>query len=288
MDVSVFYGRAEELQQLQHWIGPEDCRLVALIGMGGVGKTALSIKLAEHLQDDFAFVIWRSLRNAPPLQDLLTEVLGVFSGQQVVDLPETVGGKITRLVAHLSSSRCLWVLDNAESILCKEDRAGSYLDGYDAYGPFFQAVGESRHQSCLVLTSREIPGGLTAKASTTAPIRSFRLSGLDSDNAEAILAEKDLGGLKKDTQALIKRYSGNPLALKIASTTIRDLFDGDVLQFLSQNTVVYGDISDLLAQQFNRLTAVEQQMMYWQIDLKLVPKFSQEASTCPKQLQSKG
>ena len=263
MDVSVFYGRAEELQQLQHWIGPEDCRLVALIGMGGVGKTALSIKLAEHLQDDFAFVIWRSLRNAPPLQDLLTEVLGVFSGQQVVDLPETVGGKITRLVAHLSSSRCLWVLDNAESILCKEDRAGSYLDGYDAYGPFFQAVGESRHQSCLVLTSREIPGGLTAKASTTAPIRSFRLSGLDSDNAEAILAEKDLGGLKKDTQALIKRYSGNPLALKIASTTIRDLFDGDVLQFLSQNTVVYGDISDLLAQQFNRLTAVEQQMMYW-------------------------
>ena len=263
VDVSVFYGRAEELKKLMHWISQEECRLITLIGMGGVGKTALSIKLAEQLQENFDCVIWRSLRNAPPLKDLLTEILGALSGQQEITASETVGVKITRLVEHLRRFRCMLVLDNAESILCKGDRAGSYLDGYEAYGSFFQAVGESRHQSCLLLTSREIPGGLSAKSGKTAPIRSFRLTGLDSENAQAILAEKGLNVLATDTQTLIERYAGNPLALKIASTTIQDLFDGDVIQFLAQNTVVYGDISDLLAQQFNRLTTLEQQMMYW-------------------------
>lgn len=68
IDVSVFYGRAEELATLEQWLVDDRCRLVALLGMGGIGKTALSVKLAEQLQDKFEYVIWRSLRNAPPVQ----------------------------------------------------------------------------------------------------------------------------------------------------------------------------------------------------------------------------
>ncbi|MEO0854702.1 MAG: hypothetical protein AAFY15_14535, partial [Cyanobacteria bacterium J06648_11] len=36
-DVSLFYGRAEELDTLTHWISTERNRLVALLGMGGIG-----------------------------------------------------------------------------------------------------------------------------------------------------------------------------------------------------------------------------------------------------------
>lgn len=36
-DVSVFYGRSEELLQLRQWILEERCRLVALLGIGGIG-----------------------------------------------------------------------------------------------------------------------------------------------------------------------------------------------------------------------------------------------------------
>jgi len=60
-DVSVFYGRNAELTMLEQWIVSDRYRLVALLGMGGIGKTALSVKLAEQIQGEFEYVIWRSL-----------------------------------------------------------------------------------------------------------------------------------------------------------------------------------------------------------------------------------
>jgi len=47
VDVPNFYGRSEELATLGQWIESDRCRLVAVLGMGGMGKTSLSIALAE-------------------------------------------------------------------------------------------------------------------------------------------------------------------------------------------------------------------------------------------------
>ncbi|QHG15156.1 AAA family ATPase [Nostoc sp. ATCC 53789] len=52
IDVDFFYGRQAELAQLQQWILVDQCRLVAVSGMGGMGKTSLSIKLAQQLQSE--------------------------------------------------------------------------------------------------------------------------------------------------------------------------------------------------------------------------------------------
>jgi hypothetical protein len=73
---------------------------------------------------------------------------------------------------------------------------------------------------------------------------------------------QDKGLSPANTHALIDWYAGNPLALKIASTPIQETFGGDVTQFLEQGTGVFGDISDLLEQQVNRLTAVDLQVMF--------------------------
>lgn len=77
VDVSVFYGRDCELTTLQQWL-QDRCRLVLLSGMGGIGKTSLAVKIAEQVQDEFKFVIWRSLRNAPPIKELLVELILFF------------------------------------------------------------------------------------------------------------------------------------------------------------------------------------------------------------------
>jgi len=62
---------------------------------------------------------------------------------------------------------------------------------------------------------------------------------------------------------LVQQYSGNPLALKIVATAIQELFDGNISDFLAQGIVVFGDVEDLLLSQFNRLSVVEKEVMYW-------------------------
>ncbi|MEN2383644.1 MAG: NB-ARC domain-containing protein [Gloeotrichia echinulata IR180] len=61
VDVSVFYDRTQEMAQLESWILEYSCRLVTIFGMGGVGKTSLATKLAKQIQDEFDYLIWRSL-----------------------------------------------------------------------------------------------------------------------------------------------------------------------------------------------------------------------------------
>ncbi|MDX2098977.1 MAG: NB-ARC domain-containing protein [Leptolyngbyaceae cyanobacterium bins.59] len=262
-DSATFYGRTEELVLLQDWIARDRCRLVMLLGMGGIGKTALSVKLAEQVQDEFECVIWRSLRNAPPIEELLTHLLNILSNQQLTDLPTSLDGKVTRLLDYLRASRCLLVLDNGEAILGRDERAGGYREGYEGYGHLLRCVGESSHESCLVITSREKPRGLGVQEGQHLPIRSLRLSGLGQEEGQEILQEKGFLISEVEAETLINHYTGNPLALKIVATTIQELFDGNVVAFLEQGTRIFGDISDLLGQQFNRLSDLEKQVMVW-------------------------
>lgn len=262
IDVSVFYNRSTELATLEQWIRHERCRTIALLGMGGIGKTALSVKLAEQVQDEFECLIWRSLRHAPTLQDLLADLM-LFLSVQEVNLPETIDGQISCLMKYLRQRRCLLVLDNVESILQSGERSGRYRPGYEAYGQMIARICDERHLSCLVLTSREMLAEISIREGDNLPVRSLQLTGLEVPQAQKILSQKGLVESPTDCEKLIERYSGNPLALKITAATIRSLFNGNVSAFLTQKTVVFGDIGELLDQQFNRLSALEQQVMYW-------------------------
>ena len=260
-DISRFYGRGEEQSRLEAWLVQERCRLVSILGIGGVGKTALSVKLAKQVQSQFNYVAWRTLRQAPPLLEVLSELILFFSDQQDTQVPDTAAKQIEQLLSYLREKKCLLVLDNFESILKTGDRTGKYRHGYEDYGLLLERIADGAHQSCLVITSREKPMGLAYREMDGGKVRSHLLTGLTPTASEEIL--NTLGIQGSGQQQLINRYSGNPLALKIVAATIRSVFAGDVAEFLDYGTVVFGDLWDLLDQQFNRLSALEQTVMRW-------------------------
>jgi transcriptional regulator with XRE-family HTH domain len=129
--IEQFYGRDKELKQLRQWMVDDPCHLTAIVGMGGIGKTSLATALAHHIKDSFAFVLWRSLRNAPALKDILRGCLQFFSHRRT-DLPEQVNDQIVLLLECFREHRCLLVLDNAETVLQGGKEAGTtYREGYE-------------------------------------------------------------------------------------------------------------------------------------------------------------
>ena len=262
-DLGSFYGREPELATLEHWLVADRCRLVAVVGLGGVGKTALAARLTEWVGAHFDALIWRSLRHAPPLTDVMRGWLQILSPRQDAELPPGLDEQLALLLDHLRRQRCLLVLDNLESILRGNDRAGSYRPGYEDHGRLLQAIGQSRHQSCLLLTGRERPLELERLEGPAALVRSFRLTGLRQEAAQAILEERNLVGPVEHRTALVDRYSGNPLALRPVAAAIQDLFAGDVTAFLRAETPIFEDMRDVLEQQFGRLSPLEREVLVW-------------------------
>lgn len=279
VDVVDFCGRETQLTELEDWIvgdaigrdrAANRCRLVAVLGIGGIGKTTLAARIAQKVQDQFEYLIWRSLRNAPPLNDILAELLKFLLGSET-ELPDDENSRLLRLLQALRDHRCLIILDNVESILRSGegkdyDRAGEYKEGYEMYGYLFKKLGEAAHQSCLLLTSREKPKDAAALEGKNLPVKVLQLDGLNPFEARLILKDKGLEGTDEELGELVDRYSGNPLALKIVATTIYNLFNNKIAVFLAQikqETAVYGDIRALLDQQFERLSNLEKRVMYW-------------------------
>jgi len=258
-----FYGRATELLTLKRWTLENRCRAIAILGMGGMGKTSLAVALVDQVKTSFSHIFWRSLRNAPPFRSVLQDCVQYVSDWQTTGLPESVNDQILLLLDYLRQHRCLIVLDNMETIMQAGDRAGEYRKGYEAYGRLLEFVGREKHQSCLLLTSREKPKDIAYLEGATLPIRSYPLKGLKSSDGQKILKEKHLRGAKDVRESLIRRYVGNPLALKLAAQLIRELFEGDIESFLKDGETVFDDIHDVLDQQFERVSDVERGLMYW-------------------------
>jgi WD40 repeat protein/transcriptional regulator with XRE-family HTH domain len=267
--VPVFHGRTEELTCLEQWLVHDRCQLIALLGMGGMGKTALSVKLVERIEDQFDDFIWCSLRNAPPLREILGIVLQHLSNHQQIelDISQDMNAGISQLIGYFKERRCLVVLDNAEALLRSGDKAGRYREGYEEYGELFRQVGEQRHQSCLILTSREKPKEIGLLEGPLLPVRSFQLSGLSAvEGRELFTIQGAFTGSEEEWSLLIQHYAGNPLALRMVAAAIQELFDGSIpelLEYLKQGILVFDDIRDLLDRQFERLSDLEREIMYW-------------------------
>jgi WD40 repeat protein len=267
IDINTFYGRTDELQTLKQWLLSDRCNLIVIFGMGGIGKTAIATKFSQQVQTEFNFVFWRSLRNAPPFNVILGELIQFLSQQQETQLPESIESTVSSLLVYLKQNRCLIVLDNIESIFQRGTPAGSYRPGYEGYGTLFQSIGEAQHQSCLLLTSREKPREVARLDGPLRPVRSLSLKGLTAIEGQQIFIERNCFGLNTQKwHQIFQYYAGNPLALQIVAAATQNIFAGDMAEAFSniqQGMLGFQDITDLLDRQFDGLSPTEQQVMYW-------------------------
>lgn len=112
-DTTSFVGRHPELTEITERLARPECRLLTLIGPGGIGKTRLALEaahwLAPHYTDGVVFVELASVGAADLLIPTLTRAL---------DLP--LHGRespTAQILSHLRGKSLLLVLDNFEHLI---------------------------------------------------------------------------------------------------------------------------------------------------------------------------
>jgi WD40 repeat protein len=267
IDVSIFYGRTTELDTLTTWIMADRCRLVAILGMGGIGKTSLVVKFAQQQQNSFDCLVWRSLFNAPLLTDLLADLIQSLSPQPIVRPLTNIPAQISELLNLLQQQRCLVILDNMESIFQQGTTVGAYLPGYENYRDLLKKLVEINHQSCVMLTSREKPAEIAGGEGPVTPVRSLPLPGLTLPDGQALFADRGLvTAADRDVQKVLEHYGGNPLALKIVAAGIQEMLGGEIhllLPHLQTSLLQFTNIDDILRRQLARTSPAEQIVLYW-------------------------
>ncbi|MBD2616556.1 ATP-binding protein [Nostoc punctiforme FACHB-252] len=261
-DISRFYGRTQELSSLKELISNQRC--ISLIGIAGIGKSALVAKLLEEVsgrkQPTFDTLIWKTITHVPLLQDLVAELIELTqSCDPDLSLPEYTQALISVLIKRLQSRRCLLVLDGFDFLFQK-----SNFQQRLEYGVFFHRLIEEEHKGCILLTGRAWPDELDNIITAKLPLHILKIQGLDIDAAIQLLSTKGLSDKEKCNQ-LIQTYRGNPSELEAVANRINHFFAGNAkLFFENPTTLVSSNFEVMLNQLFGEsLSSTQRQILIY-------------------------
>ena len=117
-----FIGRAKELRQLRDWLSPKNQpnrqRTVSIVGMGGMGKTQLSLAHIRECADDYSSVFWVNAKDETSLRRSMADLGAVVFHEstgpaaQSADNEKLKIDKVRRWLSEPGNEQWLLIFDN--------------------------------------------------------------------------------------------------------------------------------------------------------------------------------
>jgi predicted ATPase len=212
--ISSFIGRESEVGEVQAAV--QTHRLVTLTGVGGVGKTRLSLEVAGRLADEFPDGVWffelAAVTDPAAVPDAVAAVLGITQ-QPGKNVSESVA-------AALEGRSRLLVFDNCEHVL-------------DTTADMIEAILARCATVKILATSRE---GLGVGDEQVWPVSSLDVVAGTGSAAVALFVERSQAiaprfSMSDEADAVVEicqRLDGIPLAIELAASRMASMTAAEV------------------------------------------------------------
>lgn len=154
VDEAIFVGRSSELDQLSEWLAPQASSqvVVAVSGLGGMGKTQLSLKFARCYRQNYSAIFWLSAISEGSMRrgllDLASQMFdtGGLEGEPEQDAEDRAINRIRKWLSEPANYRWLLIADNYDD---PDFGSGSSSNGFDIrkYFPYVS-------QGSILITTR--------------------------------------------------------------------------------------------------------------------------------------